>query len=224
MYEKAPPGTPDSIIAAARSDYEKLFSDHTATFDVVDNALRTHGMALNPYRIAYEAFYALHGKLLEEKYIMHGLSSMLSAKYENFLRDGGSLENFRKGSEFEEYFLPDEKYELGVAEHAAHERTEDKLRELIANKHEEFVAKVESARESQNRMLEKIKVLEGLAERGKTWKDELSRRIEVFKNSLAGLESPFREADLDAAITYYYDAIKLTDEPIQVVDSEQIPV
>jgi hypothetical protein len=73
-------------------------------------------------------------------------------------------------------------------------------------------------------MLEKIKVLEGLAERGKTWKDELSRRIEVFKNSLAGLESPFREADLDAAITYYYDAIKLTDEPIQVVDSEQIPV
>lgn len=224
MYEKAPPGTPDDVIHAARGDFERLSANHGVTPDEVDATLRTHGQALWPYRIAYEQFYALHGKLLEEKFVHHALSSALAAKYENFLRDGGSLENFRKGLEFEEYFLPDEKYELGVAEHTAHEKTEDALRTMIAHNHETFMESVHQAAAAQARMLEKIKVLQGLAQRGKTWKDELSRRIEVFQNSLAGLDTPFREADIDAAINYYYDAIKLTDEPVEVVDSEQIPV
>ena len=86
------------------------------------------------------------------------------------------------------------------------------------------MASVDEARKTQSRMLDKINILKGLAERGKTWKDELSRRIAVFQDSLAGLHTAFREADLDTAINYYYDAIKITDEPVQVVDSEQIPV
>lgn len=224
MYEKAPPGTPEDLVAAAKADYEKLLADHSVAPATVDETMRKHGLALWPYRQAYEWFYSLHGKLMEEKFILDGLSSELSAKYENFLRDGGSLENFRKGAEFEEFFLPQEKYELGRAEHLAHERTEEELRKMIGKKQADFMAKVEEAVATRDRMLEKIQVLRGLAKRGETWKDEVSRRVEVFENSLAGLERSFREADIDTAINYYYDAIKITDKPVQVVDSEQIPV
>lgn len=224
MYEKAPPGTPDAIIKAAQSAYEKLYADPSVAFETVEAALYDNGMALWPYRVAYEEFYALHGKLMEERAVREALSSELAAKYENFLRDGGSLENFRKGAEFEEFFTPEEKYELGIAEHAAHEGTEEDLRERIRTRAQEFAEAVALATAARDRMVEKIRVLAGLAERGKTWKDEISRRVALFHNSLAGLDRHFREADIDAAINYYYDTIKLTDEPVQVVDNETIPV
>ena len=125
-------------------------------------------------------------------------------KYDRYIAAGGSLADFRRGSDTEVYFTPEEKYALGHAVVEAHAFT---MREIAgsccADKQHECEEVIMDHKNKLARIEKKLAILKDMAARSDTWRPEIEDRLKTFEHAFGYLERTFHESDLDGTIDYY---------------------
>lgn len=201
---------PEQRLAQMKKEYEALTVDHTASLEDIELAIGRFGREIWPYHEALEELYRRHGKALEEKRVKEKLSPQTKAKYEQFLDSGGGLADFRRGSDLEVYFTPEEKYEIGQAvvetNHTTLQEIASSCRVDRKNECEEVI---EDHKQKLARLEKKLSALRRIAEQSEHWKPEILDRVKTFEQSFGYLTRTFHETDLDGAIDYYQGVIEL---------------
>lgn len=199
---------PPERLLEMHKEYKRLAADPATTLDTVEKTIITFGKELWPYHEGLEELYRRHGKKKEEARVRETLNPELREKYDRYIAAGGSLGDFRRGSDTEVYFTPEEKYELGHAVVEAHAET---MREIAgscrADKQHECEEVIEDHRNKLTRIEKKLLVLRDLARSSDTWRAEIEDKINVFEHAFGYLERTFHESDLDGTIDYYQGII-----------------
>ena len=195
---------PAARLLEMKQEYEKIAADPATTQESIEKTIARLGKEIWPYHEGLEELYRRHGKTLEEQRVKEKLGAELKAKYEQFLSAGGVLADFRRGSDVEVYFTPEEKYLLGQAVLGAHATT---LQEIAtscrADKQHECEEVIEEHRVKLARIEKKIEALRSLAGRAEKWRPEIEDKIKTFEDAFGYLEKTFHESDIDGAIDYY---------------------
>lgn len=200
---------PANRLSEMQKEYERLAADQTATQDQIEQVAIRFGKESWPYQEGLEELYRRYGKKLEEQRVKEKLTPEVRQKYEQFLTAGGSLADFRRGSDTEVYFTAEEKYEIGQAVLEAHANT---LQEIAGScrtdRQNECQEVIDDHKQKLERMEKKLLVLKGLAGLSEKWRPEIEDKIKVFEEAFGYFERTFHESDLDGTIDYYQGVIE----------------
>lgn len=190
---------------------QELEADPQVSLQTIEETIFQFGEEIWPYFKAFEEFYKKYGQKKEENSLKDLLSSDLLNKYLEFVRSGGNVNDFRKGSLFETFFTPDEKFLLGEAIIQARHQTLAFVEKLaLEEKREEIEELIKKYQDLLNKMKEKLAILEHLAQENPKWAGEILEKIKAVKESFCFLEKNFTLEDLQGMVDYYQGVISLT--------------
>lgn len=207
--EKAPTAFPGDRRKIMQAAHARLAADPNAALPQIEDAIVAFGKEIWPYRKAYQELHDAYG--MDERYLREALSPGTRAKYEEFRKGGGKLEDVRGGAELERAFTPEEKHEIEEAWLAARERAHKELDAKIAGEwKDKFETAVAALRGKQEEIGKKIAALRAFAAESPKWAAEILDKVKVFEEGWSGVEREVTEDDIRGEIDYYRGVIEVS--------------
>ncbi|KKU73281.1 MAG: hypothetical protein UX98_C0009G0012 [Parcubacteria group bacterium GW2011_GWA2_47_26] len=206
--------SPERVVTL-RAEYEKLVSDPGVTQEMIQQKIVAVGKEVWPYHEALEELYRRYGKSKEEQLVCEKLNPELRVKYEQFLAQGGSLADFRRGTALETYFAAEEKFEIGQAVLEAHAFVlKDIAGTCRLEKKNECDEVIEDHRQKLARIEIKLGILKDMAVKSERWQAEILDKVKTFEEAFGYFERTFHEEDVDGVIDYYQGVLTLADNEL----------
>lgn len=213
LIESAPTAFPQAKKEEMLKAYKTLAANFSAGGEEINHRMIEFGKEIWPYRQALQKMYQSEGKTKEDALIRDILPPELLHKFLEFIRNGGSLEDFRQGAVLETIFTPEEKFILGQAMLKAHEQVMRELNEAsLKEKQDDFAAWVQEFEDLKKQMMEKIAVLKEMARTSSKWKSEIEDKIKTLEESFALVERGYNINDVEETIDYYRGVMTETEQ------------
>jgi hypothetical protein len=188
------------------TDLEK---NPNATQEQIEAFIVIFGKEIWPYKEAYEAFYKIYGEAKEREAMRAKLAEPARVAFDQFVGEGGKVEDVRNGSKFEIMFNADLKEEIIKAELDSHDEVHNEMEKLIGGeKAQEFAALLVDHRQKLAKIAEKIGELKKLAERDPMRAAEILDRAKTFEQGFAYVERTPLVDDVAREIQYYVDVME----------------
>lgn len=205
-------GAPKVFSSARREEmfkeYQNLLANQQISRTEIEEKIIAFGKEIWPYRTTFQKMLDRYGHGKEEALLGQELNPELHNKFQAFIKDGGCLDDFRKGTVLEETFTSEEKFALGQAMLNIRSRILSELETACQNeKAAEFNELLEENKKIRDRWVEKINILKGLAKQSPKWEAEIKERARAFEESFSFIEKSYNEEDLANAVDYYHDII-----------------
>lgn len=200
---------PQERLEEMKQEYMKLSKDHSISQRTIEATIARLGKEIWPYQEALEELYRRHGKKREAELMHAKLSPALQGKYVEFIAKGGSLSDFRRGSDTEVYFTPEEKFEIGqVVVDVGYAVLKEIASACRLDRKDECESVIDDHKEKLKRIEKKLEVLRALAGESEQWRLEIEDKIKTFEDAFGYLARTFHEEDLNGAIDYYQGIIE----------------
>jgi len=169
----------------------------------IDNLVIEIGKATWPHRKAYEEFVRNYAQdKLEEYFKMH-LDKAVLGKYEEFVKQGGNIKDYRRTKDFEEYFTPEENMAIEKALFTAHDEVKIFLQGIINDKRSEYEESLKIFEQKQKDLANMIASLKEIAAKSEKWAPEILDKIKKFEEGWSVVERDFDEDKLKHEIEYW---------------------
>ncbi|MDP3244652.1 MAG: hypothetical protein Q8M83_03265 [bacterium] len=197
---------------AMTKEYQALLANQQVGQTEIEEKIVEFGKEIWPYRLAFEKIHNRYGHGKEEEMALAALPPEMQNKFQAFVKDGGCLEDFRKGTVLEQTFTPEEKFILGQTVINIRHRVNVELKTACQKeKATEFNELLEENKKTLVRLNDKINILKGLAGQSPKWEAEIKERVRAFEESFSFIEKSYGEEDIDNAVDYYRGVIEETE-------------
>ncbi|OGL73901.1 hypothetical protein A3D72_00235 [Candidatus Uhrbacteria bacterium RIFCSPHIGHO2_02_FULL_57_19] len=207
--DKAPNFFPEERRAALKAKFESLRSDPKSPREDIELAIIEAGREIWSYRKAFWRIHDTEGREKEEKMILERLSPATRARFDEFIRGGGKVQDVRKGGEFEKYFTPEQKFEIVEAKLSAHEEVIKDIETMcVGTQKSACETHLGDYRKEQEEIERLVAALRALAEKSEKWAPEILDKVRVFEEGWSGLEREVEKGDVLGEIDYYQGIIE----------------
>lgn len=207
LLKKTIDQTPFTYSENERKDFEKRYqlleANQEAKREDIDSLIVEIGKATWPHRRAYEEFIKSYAQdKLEEYFKMH-LDEAVLAKYEEFVKKGGNIKDYRRTKEFEEYFTPEENMAIEEALFTARDEVKIYIQGIINDKRSEYEENLKIYEQKQKDLSNMIESLKEIAAKSEKWAPEILDKIKKFEEGWSVVERDFDEDKLMHEIEYW---------------------
>lgn len=180
-----------------------LEANQEAKREDIDSLIVEIGKATWPHRKAYEEFIKNYAQdKLEEYFKMH-LDKAVLGKYEEYVKQGGNIRDYRRTKEFEEYFTPEENMAIEEALFTAREEVKVFMQGIINEKRSEFEENLKIYEQKQKDLVNMIASLKEIAAKSEKWALEILDKIKKFEEGWSVVERDFDEDKIKHEIEYW---------------------
>ncbi len=181
----------------------ELSGNAEATEEQIHDALVAIGKREFPYRRAYQDMMEKPSEEKRMQLVLEHLEEDVKAKVEVVMKDGVTLEALTKSSMFETDFTSEERYQIedGILHAADH--IKDEMPEVIASNKVKYDALVDSWKEKQKLMEQKIEELRALSGKDEKWRAEILDKVHVFEEGWSVVERDPELLEIEKEIEYW---------------------
>jgi hypothetical protein len=178
--------------------------------EALDAAVVKIGKDIWPYKEAYEEFYRRHGEAKEREAMRAKLPEPARVTFDQFITEGGKVEDVRGGARFETFFNEDARAQIVAAELDAHDAVQEEVATFIKGEGAvEFAQLLEEHKVTLTAIEVKIGELRKLSERSEKWASEMQDKANTFEQGFAYVERSPSLEDVQKEVQYYLDILEL---------------
>lgn len=204
-----PPSFPALEKQKARDELAALAANAATREADIEAAMMMLGRASWAHRKAFETIHERYGKEKEAGYFRGHVSPALRKRYDEFPEKGISVHEVPRTPAFEEYFTPEEKFQIQEAVFEAHEQAWNDVAALVTGpKQKEYEAELQAFGEKQERLEAKLRELRSLADQSPKWASEILDKVRVFELGFLGSAREPDERILEGEIDYYRNIVQ----------------
>ncbi len=187
---------------------DAFLNDSNAKKEDIEATIVAFGKEIWPYYEAYEQFYRTHGEAREREAMRLQLGDRVRGIFDQFVSEGGKIEDVRGGARLETVFDEDAKVEIVNAELEAHDAVHDEMEKLIAGEMAaEFSQQLNDHQKKLIAYEEKIAELRLLASRDPRSAPEILDKAKTYEQGFAYVERLPALEDIKKEIQYYIDVM-----------------
>ena len=198
------------------SEREKMFNivqefekNPEAKAEDIEAAIVRVGKESWVHRKAYEDLVASYAQDKLQEFIKKAMSNGLRKKYEDFIKAGGDIKDFRHGKEFEEAFTPEENLEIEQALFSAREELSRYMEDIIKEHRDEYEESLKIYQQKQRDLNNMIESLREFSAKSERWAPQILDKIKRFEQGWSAVERDFDEDKLKHEIEYWEGVIGL---------------
>ena len=191
--------------------FKEFEADENVTRDKIEEQIVEIGKAVWPYRKAYEDMVSTYAQEKLEEFFKKHLSAPTLEKFEQFIKAGGNIKDFRRGKEFEEAFTPEENMEIEKALFDVQEDIKEFMKNIVQENQAEYEESLSIYTQKQEDLLNMMQSLKGMASKSEKWASEILNKVRDLEQGWSVVERDFDEDKIKHEIEYWQGVLGMEE-------------